>query len=564
MKKINIMSILLATMLTFGVLFTSIIDNVSANSPIPETASKEVNDKQMKKLDKMKEKSLKEKGEFNVSWNEKKGIPRYISGKLSDENTDISSFLEENKDLFNIVDGDFEILTSDSDELGMTHYKTQFTVDGIPVYGAELTVHTDNSGVITSLNGQVEPSLVNKKWSKSIKLSSSDSIEVAENQLSFTPKEDTYTTEPTADLYMYQHEGKWMPVYIVELQFLEPYIGREFSFIDAKKGEVLKSYNRIQDSAEIGTGTGLSGETRTINTYLYNGTYYLYDVTRDGIIRTYDANDRYQTGSLVTDSNNNFNSTRQKAAVDAHYYGGVVYDYFLNKHNRNSFDNRGSDFISSVHVGDPEGGSYINASWVGTQWIYGDGGITSSGTEYTPFSESLDVVAHEVTHAVTDYSANLVYEFQPGALNESFSDVFGILVEADYEGTPDWLLGEDIYTPDIEGDAMRYMYDPTLNGRQPAHMDDYVSLPNTREGDWGGVHINSGIPNKAFYNIATDIGLEKSGKIYYRALTRYLNSQSQFIDARNALLQAAADLHGTNSAEYNAVANGYASVGIGN
>ncbi|NBI29050.1 M4 family metallopeptidase [Chengkuizengella marina] len=562
MKKMKMVSFLLAALLTFGVLLTSIADHVSANSLISETGLNDVNEKQMKKLNKMEEKSLEKKDKLKVSWDEKKGVPRYISGKLSDENMNISSFLEENKDLFNIVDGDFDIISTESDELGMTHYKTQFTVDGIPVYGAELSVHTDNNGVVISINGQVEPKLVNKKWSKSIKLSSSKAIEVAENELSFTPEEDTYTTEQTADLYMYHHEGKWMPVYIVELQFLEPYIGREFFFIDAKKGNVLKSYNRIEDMAQIGKGTGLSGEVRDINTYLYNGTYYLYDVTRDGIIKTYDANDRYQRGSLVIDSNNNFNSTRQKAAVDAHHYAGVAYDYFLDNHNRNSYDNRGSDFITSVHVGDPEGGSYINAAWVGTQWIYGDGGIASNGNEYTPFSESLDVVAHEVTHAVTDYSANLVYENQPGALNESFSDIFGILIEADYEGSVDWLLGEDIFTPDIDGDAMRYMYDPTLNGKQPAHMDDFVQLPNTREGDWGGVHINSGIPNKAFYNIATDIGLEKSGKIYYRALTRYLTSQSQFIDARNALLQSAADLYGTNSAEYNAVANGYASVGI--
>ncbi|MFS1512209.1 M4 family metallopeptidase [Chengkuizengella sp. SCS-71B] len=561
MKKMKIVSILLATMLTFGVLLTSIAD-VSANSLISETDLNDANEKQQKKLDKMKEKSLKEKVKFDVSWDEKKGIPRYISGKLSDENMNISSFLEENKDLFNIVDGDFEIVSSESDELGMTHYKTQFTVDGIPVYGAEISVHTDDHGVITSINGQVEPKLVNKKWSKTIKLSSSKAIEVAENELSFTPTEDTYTTEPATDLFIYQHEGIWMPVYIVELQFLEPYIGREFFFIDAKKGEVLRSYNRIQDAAEVGTGTGLSGEVRDINTYYKKRKYFLQDTTRDGVIETYDAGDRYQRGSLVSDRDNNFDSERQRAAVDAHHYAGVAYDYFLNEHNRNSYDNRGSDFISSVHVGAPEGGSYINAAWVGTQWIYGDGGITSNGTEYTPFSESLDVVAHEVTHAVTDYSANLVYEFQPGALNESFSDVFGILIEANYKGSPDWLLGEEIYTPDIDGDAMRYMDNPARDGKQPAHMDDFVHLPNTREGDWGGVHINSGIPNKAFYNIATEIGLEKSGKIYYRALTQYLTSQSQFIDARNALLQSAADLYGTNSTEYNAIANGYASVGI--
>ncbi|MEI5909028.1 M4 family metallopeptidase [Bacillus spongiae] len=591
MKKRKFVSTLLATSLSFGALFTpATVSTASANSAteLPSTDVKE-KVKQQKKLNKMKEKTIKAKEKFNISWDEKKGIPRYISGKLSNKNVDIKGFLEENKDLFNIEDGAFEIVQSESDELGMTHYRTQLTVDGIPVYGAELNVHTDKDGVVTSINGQVEPKLLKKKWNKSIKLSQKEAIKVAEGELSFSPKEDTYTAEPKSDLYLYKHENKWLPVYIVELQFLDPYIGRELFFIDAKKGEVLKSQNLIKHAEEveetgnkIGNGKGVLGDSKEINTFYDadKGSYYLVDITKnmfkedepnpdltpdptllDGVIRTHDAGDKWATGSIVSDGDNTFDAAAQKAAVDAHYYAGIVYDYFYDKHDRNSYDDKGSDIVSSVHVRDPDQPNvgWNNAAWVGTQMIYGDG----DGVTFAPLSGSLDVVSHELAHAITDYSADLVYEAQPGALNESFSDVFGILVEADHEGSVDWLLGEDVYTPGVAGDALRSMANPTLYN-QPDHMSNYQNLPITREGDWGGVHINSGIPNKAFYNIATVIDLEKTGKIYYRALTKYLTSQSQFIDARNALLQASEDLYGAGSEEYKAVAKGFADVGIGN
>ncbi|MEI5909332.1 M4 family metallopeptidase [Bacillus spongiae] len=585
MKKRKFVSTLLATSLSVGAFLTpTTISSVSANS-VPETTSAEGNEtlKQQSKLKKMIEKTTKAKKKLKISWDEKKGVPRYISGKLSDENADISAFLKENKDLFQIEDGEFKIVERETDELGMTHYRTQFTVDGIPVYGAELNVHTDQNGVVTSINGQAEPKLLNKKWSNSIKLSKENALEAAEEHLSLSPEEDTYTTEPKVDLYLYKHEEKWVPAYIVELQFLEPYIGRELIFIDAKKGDVLKSQNLIKHATETGpqtgTGTGVLGDSKSLNTYFDadKGSYYLIDTTKsmfnvdetapillDGVIRTYDSNEIWNTGSIVSDSDNIF---EDKAAVDAHYYGGVVYDYFYDKHNRNSYDDKGSDIVSSVHVEK----AWNNAAWVGTQMVYGDG----DGITFSPLSGSLDVVAHELTHAVTDFSADLVYENESGALNESFSDVFGIIVEAENDTTDsvDWLLGEDVYTPNVAGDALRSMEDPTLYG-QPDHMNDFVVLPNTADGDHGGVHTNSGIPNKAFYHIANaidlkntvageDVNLDKTGEIYYRALTKYLTSQSQFIDARNAILQATEDLYGADSEEYSAVADGFASVGIG-
>ncbi|MEI5907047.1 M4 family metallopeptidase [Bacillus spongiae] len=563
MKKRKFVTSVLATGLALSTLVVPTSSSVSAEEKIDKSAVQaKQKTKQQKKLEKLQEKTTKANAKFKMAWDEKKNAPRFISGKLSDKKANISDFLKENKDIFNIDAGEFEIQKVEKDDLGMTHYRTQLMVDGIPVYGAEVNVHTDKAGVVTAVNGVSDKKLENKKWSKSVKLSKQDAIEVAEEKLSFTPDKDTYTVEPASDLYLYEHEGKWAPVYIVELQFLEPYIGREYFFIDAKKGEVLKSYNRIHDAESVGSGTGVLGDTKTLNTFEQNGVFSLSDRTKPlGVtIETYDAGDQWATGSIVTDSDNNFTSSRQKAAVDAHFYAGVTFDYFKDNHNRNSYDNQGADIISSVHVRDPDALNrpWNNAAWVGTQMVYGDG----DGSTFTALSGSLDVVAHELTHAVTDFSADLVYEFQPGALNESFSDVFGVLAEAEYEGEVDWLLGEDVYTPHIAGDALRSISNPTLYD-QPDHMDNFRVLPNTQAGDWGGVHINSGIPNKAFYHIATDIGLDKSGEIYYRALTQYLTSQSQFDDARNALLQSAADIYGEDGAEYNAVANGFAQVGIG-
>ncbi|NDI34077.1 M4 family metallopeptidase [Chengkuizengella sediminis] len=556
MKKNRLVSLILSIALTLGVFLLPISSNVNAES------IKEDKSKQLQKLNKMLEKSDKSNKKFKVSWDEKKGIPRFISGELSDQNIDVLDFLDENKDVFQLDAGEFEVKSVETDKLGMTHYRTKQSVDGIPVYGAELIIHTDKNGIITAINGQAEPKLEKKKWNKSVKLSKKDAINVAKKNLSFTPDENTFTVEPTSELYLYEHENKWQPVYVVELQFMEPYLGREFFYIDAKKGKVLKSVNRIVDAAETGTGTGVHGDTKTLNTYLSQGLYYLHDTTKpmNGVIRTYDAqntetpldNFNPSPGVYVTDDNNNFSSSVQRAAVDAHFYAGIVYDYYLNKHSRNSYDNNGADIISSVHLGQ----NVENAFWTGSQMVYGDG----NGSTTTSLSASLDVVAHELTHAVTDSSANLEYEFQSGALNESFSDVFGILAEVEYEGSTEWLIGEDIFI--ARNDAIRSMEDPTIFG-YPDHMDDFRVLPNTREGDWGGVHINSSITNKAFYNVATNIGFDKSGEIYYRALTSYLTQFSQFEDARNALLQSATDIFGENSVEYNAVADGLAAVGIG-
>lgn len=235
----------------------------------------------------------------------------------------------------------------------------------------------------------------------------------------------------------------------------------------------------------------------------------------------------------------------KKAAVDAHYYAGEVFDYYYDTFGRVSYDNQGADIRSTVHYGS----NYNNAAWTGNQMIYGDG----DGSTFTYLSGADDIVAHELTHAVTDTTAELVYENQSGALNESFSDVFGFFVDSE-----DWLMGEDVYTPGTSGDALRSLSNPNAYN-QPDHMDEYRNLPNTESGDWGGVHINSGIPNKAAYYTINSIGISKAEDIYYRALTVYLTPSSNFSSARQALIQSAQDLYGSQAA--NAVSNAWSNVG---
>lgn len=180
--------------------------------------------------------------------------------------------------------------------------------------------------------------------------------------------------------------------------------------------------------------------------------------------------------------------------------------------------------------------------------IYGDG----DGQTFKALSGANDIIAHELTHAVTERTSNLKYQDQSGALNESFSDVFGYFVDPD-----DWLMGEDVYTPGTEGDGLRSLKDPERYN-QPAHMYQYQSGSQ----DNGGVHTNSGIPNKAAYLTINEIGKDKAEQIYYLALTQYLTQNSEFSDAKTALKEAANKLYGDNSAEADAIDKAWTEVGV--
>ncbi|MGQ1785506.1 MULTISPECIES: M4 family metallopeptidase [unclassified Saccharicrinis] len=260
------------------------------------------------------------------------------------------------------------------------------------------------------------------------------------------------------------------------------------------------------------------------------------------------------------------------AQVDEAYDGaGATYDLYDQVFGRNSIDNNGMDLISTVRYIS----GYDNAFWNGTQMVYGEGDedLPEEDRIFNRFTIAIDIIGHELTHGVTQYEANLVYQGQAGALNESFSDVFGSLVKQREKNQTaadaDWIIGEGLLTPNVNGVGIRSMKDPGTayddptigKDPQPGHMDDYVDT--TR--DNGGVHINSGIPNKAFYLAAMEIGghaWEKAGRIWYVTLKDKLKQTSKFEDAAKLTYEVAGDLYGNDSAEQIAVKNAWAGVGL--
>ncbi|HXM59834.1 MAG TPA: M4 family metallopeptidase [Terriglobales bacterium] len=253
------------------------------------------------------------------------------------------------------------------------------------------------------------------------------------------------------------------------------------------------------------------------------------------------------------------------AVNEAYQYTGDTYDFYKQVFNRNSVDDHGLTLTSSVHYSD----QYDNALWNGEQMIYGDG----DGQYFQRFTICLDVIGHELTHGVTQNEAQLVYSGQSGALNESISDVFGSLVKQWVNNQTvdqaDWLIGAGLFTSAVQGKAIRSMSapgtaynDPNIGtDPQPATIDRYV---NTTD-DYGGVHINSGIPNHAFYLAAKAIGgyaWQKAGLIWYRTLNGSLSPSATFQDMSNATTIVAGSLFGQNSNEQQAVTQAWATVGV--
>jgi Zn-dependent metalloprotease len=256
---------------------------------------------------------------------------------------------------------------------------------------------------------------------------------------------------------------------------------------------------------------------------------------------------------------------------EAYEGSGITYDLYYNVYQRNSIDGNGMRLDSTVHYQK----GYDNAFWNGEQMVYGDGDEDLPPEErlFNRFTAAIDVIGHELAHGVTQFTAKLVYSYQPGALNESMSDVFGSLVKQyslqQTAAQADWIIGAGLLTSNVNGVGIRSMkapgtaYDDPVLGKdpQPGHMKDYVNTVN----DNGGVHINSGIPNHAFYVTAIELGgfaWEKAGQIWYVTLKDKLSTSSNFQNCADQTYQAAADLYGAGSLEQQAVKKGWAEVGI--
>jgi len=496
----------------------------------------------------------------------------FLSGELSDKKvpgeSSATKFLQENKDIFGIDNAkeELKVVEVNKDDIGDTFVKFAQVIEGTEVDSSLINVHYDKNGVIVSVNGNLEENKEITTLGSKI-ISPEEAIKIAKNQFEFKKLKKT----PKAEKLVITEDGLSYEVYKINIFFMDPTIGSYDAFVEVSSGKVIKTEDKIRYNNPVtGTGIDVLGKTRELRLSEAEGKYRMLDLKNEATeaIATYDAKNSIGDEIkifLVSNTTKEFTTEEHKAPVSAHYNADKVIDFYKNLFNRNSIDNKGMAIESITHLGS----NYNNAFWAGDTMFYGDG----DGEEFTYLSGDLDVVGHEMTHGVVEYTAGLVYEYQPGALDESMADVFGVLISSYNKynvangGTwkfdsADWVVGDDIYTPNIQGDALRSLADPTIYG-QPAHMDNYVAgLPNTEDGDYGGVHDNSGIPNKAAYNIAKNIGMDKTARIYYRALTQYMHPDTNFQQAAYCLVQAAADLYGKGSNEITAIKNSFASTGI--
>lgn len=487
-----------------------------------------------------------------VHWNETNQIPTYLSGQLTLPKVGLpeilaSDFLNQYSGLFGINDGQLEFLhlKTFTDDLGKTHVRYQQIFGGIEVWPCEVIVHINTNGAVYCVGGRLHPS------HNISTIPIIDSLKASMIVKSFFPFNFILHS-----MYRVIYTRTGLPRLAWKAEMIQSPEYYWLVFIDANTGELILQFNQTTfDGPVIASGIGVTGVTRELHAYQQGSTYRMIDVTRSmfgpsgiagseiyGNIITKD----FVSNSIVFSNTQNFSDP---PAVDAHYYSGKFYEFLNTTFGRTSWDGIGRSIVSNVHYGS----NYNNAfwSWVTNQLYYGDG----DGTEFRAWSGSRDIVAHEITHGITGVTSSLLYLDQPGALNESFSDIMAAAFD-----TLNWTGGEEIviappgYMRNLANPHLGYSFYPFPFGAQTAHMAEYFYAPF----DNGGVHINSGIHNKVMYNLSQSIGRMNAARIFYRAFTTYLVSNSQFVDVRNAAVQAALDL----TMDTTAVSVAYELVGI--
>lgn len=415
---------------------------------------------------------------------------------------------------------DFSHKRTDIDQLDIGHSRFKVLYKNIPIFANVIIVHFDQSDNAVRNSGGKIP-VIDYNFPVEPTLTAETAIEIVRNRM------DAGTNTNILDTTLMIWDGLLIDpsftsvnlIWKVEMKSTSP-PGEWVYLIDANSGEVIHFYNNIK--------------------FTLNRSQYDLECCANGYSACY-------PGTFLFGEGGSSNDPDAQGVYDNLYY---VWSYYNTNHARDSYDNNGATIISSVHVGNDYGYcGYYNAFWSPDlqQFSYGDGDI---------FAQALDVVGHEFTHAVNEYTADMVYSCQSGALSESLSDVFASFIDDD-----EWIMG------DVLGiDFRRSLEDPTLYN-QPDHMDDYLNTSS----DNGGVHTNSGITNKAFHYIANAFiekygkneGIEWIGKIYYRALSYELSENSNFIDLRNSIIDAAEYYFSGDDYILNAIIRSFAAVGIG-
>ena len=453
---------------------------------------------------------------------------------------------------------------------GRTHERMNQYHQGVRVFGGQL-VWQKQSGLVLSVTGNLyddiginmTPSLTaSQAEARALELDGPESFVVGNTELMVLPLADGYVLA----YYVLTRSPDALQV----------------SFIDAHSGERVLTWNDMRTQHEgVGLGIGTWGDRKKMTTEQAAGTYRAVDTIRPFGIKTYDMGFNFlgwlrlgKTGNDLYLASDIDNDWRDGAVVDAHVYAGYTYDYYFKRHKRYGLDDQGLVAKNYVHIGLPLG--FKNNAFYSSyddSMNYGAG----DGTTYGPFSSALDVVAHEITHGVTEYSSDLIYLNESGALNEAISDIMGVATEFFFQPVgdgrlkADWLGGEDLFID--FGPHFRSFSSPT-SGRPP--RPDHYSIRYTGDLDNGGVHYNSSIANHAYYLMVmggtnrvsgisvTGIGfaqMERMERIFYRGFMYYLVPSSNFSDAREATIRAARELYGA-GVEEQTVRAGWNAVGV--
>lgn len=494
-----------------------------------------------------------------------------------EKNYSSDNFTTLNKNAFGLKENDSLLrLKSFTDDIGFIHHKYQHLHKGLKVEGSEYILH-EQDGIIKSANGNLTINLdkevvpvIDETTALNIALGH---INASKYGWEAYKNEDSifYSNYPTGELLLAfnQNNGNfsnenYQLTYRFEITTVEPSHSKQAVYVNAHNGEIYKTENLICNhhcNCCQGTTITLYHGSQYITTKhngfpLYN--YLLIDQCRGGGIQP------YYNGNKIRDPNNNFvNNHKDKVGASVHWATEMTYDYFLNNFGRNSFDGNGAKI--NLYTG--PNAATDNAFWDGSDLYFGAGGSLASNDLV-----SLDVVGHEFTHAVTQYSAGLVYSYQSGALNESFSDIFGTMIEYyGLNGNGDYLIGEDFWIADGK---LRDMQNPKSKNQPDTYNGTHWW---TSSGDNGGVHTNSGVQNFWFYLLSEGgtgindlgnnytvqgIGRNKAAAIAYRNLTVYLTSTSDYSDAKNGAIWSAMDLFGTCSNEVLQTIRAWDAVGV--